>query len=136
MNIDFKNKKATFRVCKQKGYITKTLDFDDTTGELLQEYLDIPPLTDMSGINHRFSRYDDEMGYRVYPHLFRHVAISHMRRVIAPLYPNWDYLIKHISGHTQNKDMTNLYTDPAIFEQELREVQTVNHWMRTLKIKW
>jgi len=136
LKIDYASMKATFRVEKRKGYVTKTLDFDEQTRKILEEYQKEPPLTDTSGMNHRLQRYDKKMGYRVYPHLMRHVAISHMRRVVAPLYPNWDFLIKHISGHKQNKDMTNLYTDAAIFEQELKECQTVNHWIRQVKITW
>lgn len=137
MKVDFDKKQATFRVEKRKGQVTKTLYFDSKVEDVIREYLDLPVVTSNSWVNTRLKRYDKTMGYRIYPHLFRHVAISHMRRVLSPIYPDWDFLIKHVSGHTQNKDMTNVYTDIDVFEDDLRDIMTVNHWMNRLNpITW
>jgi integrase len=139
LKVYFKNSTATFGVLKHMGTYLKTLPFDGTARKVLEEFLKLPKEVDSGAINRRLSRYDKRMGYRIYPHLFRHTAITEMFSVLPSIYPaeQAKFLIRHIAGHKQEKgDMTAYYTDPKKFEQELRECLTVNNWLRRVNIRW
>jgi integrase len=135
-SVDYDVDEATFRVKKRMTHTVKTMYFDERTKQVLLDYEKMTPIVDAGTLNRRLSRYDKRMGYRIYPHLFRHTTITQFRKVLAKLYPDtWEYLIKQIAGHT-SKDMTDYYTDPAVFQSELKEAMTKNHWMKEVKIKW
>lgn len=134
--VDFKNMKATFRVKKRKGIVLKTLNFDNITKKVLGEYLQTPPPLNESSINKRFNKYDKQMGFRVYPHAMRHTSYGYLKKTLPPLYPNWEFLVDQIAGHTPQRKMEAIYTDPKLFEEEIREILVINHWLKQVKIKW
>lgn len=142
--VDWKNNKATFVISKRKGYLTKTLDFDEQTGKVLKEFIDMEAIKTESVLNGRLEKYDRRMGYRVYPHLFRHASITHFRKTLAgitdskgkPIYPNWSFLVKIIAGHKTRDIQDDVYTDPSAFANELKSAMTTDHWIRQVNIKW
>lgn len=131
--IDYKNMRATFRL-KKVGFRTKTLYFNDRIREILEEYSSYAKIKCDSGLNSRFARYDDDMGFRVYPHMLRKTANTHMRKALAPIYPNWEFILKALMGHSQEKNMTDLYTDPKQFESEMRDAMVKHHFLNAIKI--
>ena len=120
-NINFNENKIRIQTAKTK--IWRNLYFINKIKPILRRFMmEYKHNLRYDSINSFLLKYRHIIGFRIYPHLFRHLFNTEMRKQL-----NNDYLIKKLMGHS-NKDMTDLYTD--VSEEEIKEAMQKKHYLK------
>lgn len=119
-NIDFNNNKIRIQTAKTKKW--RNLFFIDKISPILQNFLSYKDSLNYDSINSFLLKYKDILGFRIYPHLFRHLFNTEMRKKLQN-----DFILKKLMGHTF-RDMTDSYTN--VTEEDLRKAMTEQHYLK------
>ena len=126
--INFEKQELVIRT--SKSYKTRKLYFNSYVQQLLTEFLKVN-ISSTAYFNNRLRIYSKAMGFRIFPHMFRHTFISNMVVAIKSL-PNSHLIIKRLVGHTVS-DVTDSYTHSE--ESDLRNAMIKFHYMNALNKK-